>query len=198
LLQIETNLNFFVIKHLQLSLNIINLTQTKSNQLHNFLKFFLFFVAFSLSLDVLAGADNQAPKTESESNSSVASELNKLKESSALTPEERAKIRRALAAYAKSLGKESSLFEEKQREMLKGLESRFIACDEDNDNTLDLSESTKCLPQVARQFNRFDLDENEVISLDELAFLVKEFEKNHSESSKRKSNQASSNTKTPI
>ncbi len=149
--------------------------------MHNFLKPFLFCfaAAFSLSSGVLAGANNQAPKVESENNSSVATELNKLKESSALSPEERARIRRALAAYARSSGKESTLIEEKQREMLKGLESRFIACDEDNDNTLDLSETIKCLPQVARQFNRLDLDENEVISLDELAFLAKEFQKNH-------------------
>jgi hypothetical protein len=168
--------------------------------LHNFLKAFLFcFLAFfGLSLKVQAGANNQSPKIDSDTNTSVATELNKLKESSALTPEERARIRHALATYAKSAGKESSLVEEKQREMLKGLESRFIACDEDNDNTLDLSETTKCLPQVARQFNRFDLDENEVISIDELAFLAKEFEKNHLDSNKRKNNQASSNTKTPI
>ena len=153
---------------------------------------------FGLYFQVLAGANNQVSKTESDTNPSVATELNKLKESNTLTPEERARIRRALAAYAKSSGKESSLIEEKQREMLKGLESRFIACDEDNDNTLDLSETTKCLPQVARQFNRLDLDENEVISLDELAFLAKEFEKNHLDISKRKNNQASSNTRTPI
>ena len=168
--------------------------------MHNFLKPFLFCfaAAFSLSSGVLAGANNQAPKVESENNSSVAAELNKLKESSALSPEERARIRRALAAYARSSGKESTLIEEKQREMLKGLESRFIACDEDSDNTLDLSETIKCLPQVARQFNRLDLDENEVISLDELAFLAKEFQKNHLDSNKRKNNQASSSTKTPI
>jgi len=168
--------------------------------LHNFLKAFLFcfFAFFGLSLKVLGGANDQVSKTDSNANSSVATELNKLKESNTLTPEERARIRRALAAYAKSSGKESSLIEEKQREMLKGLESRFIACDEDNDNTLDLSETTKCLPQVARQFNRLDLDENEVISLDELAFLAKEFEKNHLDISKRKNNQASSNTRTPI
>ena len=168
--------------------------------MHNFLKPFLFCfaAAFSLSSGVLAGANNQAPKVESENNSSVATELNKLKESSALSPEERARIRRALAAYARSSGKESTLIEEKQREMLKGIESRFIACDEDNDNTLDLSETIKCLPQVARQFNRLDLDENEVISLDELAFLAKEFQKNHLDSNKRKNNQASSSTKTPI
>ena len=168
--------------------------------MHNFLKPFLFCfaAAFGVSSEVLAGANNQAPKVESENNSSVAAELNKLKESSALSPEERARIRRALAAYARSSGKESTLIEEKQREMLKGLESRFIACDEDSDNTLDLSETIKCLPQVARQFNRLDLDENEVISLDELAFLAKEFQKNHLDSNKRKNNQASSSTKTPI
>ena len=115
-----------------------------------------------------------------------------------MSPEERARIRRALAEFAKSSGKESSLIEEKQREMLKGLESRFMACDEDNDNTLDLEETTRCLPQVARQFNRLDLDENEVISLDELALLAKEFEKSYSEPNKRKNNQASSHNKTPI
>ncbi len=174
--------------------------QIKINQLHNLLKLVLFCSAtfFGLSIQVFGGTNNQVQKAESEINSSVATELIKLKESSALSPEERARIRRALAAYAKSSGKESSLIEEKQREMLKGLESRFIACDEDNDNTLDLAETTRCLPQVARQFNRLDLDENEVISLDELALLAKEFEKAHIEINKRKNNQASSNTKTPI
>ncbi|MCX7190796.1 MAG: hypothetical protein NTY58_00335 [Candidatus Methylopumilus sp.] len=150
-----------------------------------------------LSFQAFGGPNNQLPKVESETNASVASALNKLKDSSLLSPEERARIRRALAEYAKS-GKESSLIEEKQREMLKGLESRFIACDEDNDNTLDLAETIRCLPQVARQFNRLDLDENEVISMDELALLAKEFEKNHSEPNKLKNNQASSNNKTPI
>ena len=168
--------------------------------MHNFLRYFLFcFAGFlGLSLPAFAGANNQSPKVESETNTSVATELNKLKDSSSLSPEERARIRRALSLYAKSSGKESSLIEEKQREVLKGLESRFIACDEDNDNTLDLAETIKCLPQVARQFNRLDLDENEVISLDELAFLAKEFENNHLVISKRKNNQASANTKTPI
>ena len=61
--------------------------------MHNFLKAFLFcFVAFfGLSLKVLGGANNQLSKTDSDANSSVATELNKLKESSALTPEERAR-----------------------------------------------------------------------------------------------------------
>jgi CBS domain containing-hemolysin-like protein len=174
--------------------------QIKINQLHILLKTFLFCSAtfFGLSMQAFGGTNNQIQKAEPDANSSVATELNKLKESSALSPEERARIRRALAAYAKSSGKESSLIEEKQREMLKGLESRFIACDEDNDNTLDLAETTRCLPQVARQFNRLDIDENEVISLDELAFLAKEFEKSYLESNKRKNNQASSNNKTPI
>ena len=172
----------------------------KINQLHNFLRYFLFcFAGFlGISFQALGGPNNQSPKVESETNTSVAGALNKLKDSSLLSPEERARIRRALAEYAKSSGKESSLIEEKQREELKGLESRFIACDEDNDNTLDLAETTRCLPQVARQFNRLDLDENEVISMDELALLAKEFEKNHSEPNKRKNNQASTNSKTPI
>ena len=168
-----------------------------------------FTTCFCLSIQAIGGPNidhnikNIPQKSEPENNSSVATELNKLKESNALSPEERARIRRALSEYAKSSGKEIIFIEEKQREMLKGLEARFIACDEDNDNTLDMAETTKCLPQVARQFNHLDLDENEVISLDELALLAKDFEKSHSENNKlennkRKSNQASSGTKTPI
>jgi len=85
--------------------------QIKINQLHNLLKLVLFCSAafFGLSIQAFGGTNNQVQKAESETNSSVATELNKLKESSALSPEERARIRRALAAYAKSSGKESSL-----------------------------------------------------------------------------------------
>ena len=97
---------------------------------------FCFAGFLGLSLQAFGGANNQSPKVESETNTSVATELNKLKDSSSLSPEERVRIRRALSLYAKSSGKESSLIEEKQREMLKGLESRFIACDEDNDLSL--------------------------------------------------------------
>ena len=171
----------------------------------NFLKIFFFCIAivFSLSMKAFGGANNQVQKVEPDTNSSVGTELNKLKENSELSPAERARIRRALADYGRSSGKESHIIEEKQREMLKGLAARFIGCDEDDDNTLDLSETIKCLPQVARQFNRLDIDENEVISLDELAFLAKEFEKSRApqhpiETNKHKNNQASTGSKTPI
>lgn len=167
--------------------------------MRSLLKAFLFSSALFLGLCIssFAGTNNQVQKSELNTSSSVDNELNKPKEIPTLSPDERARIRKALATFAKSSGKESSLIEEKQRELLKSLESRFILCDEDNDNTLDLKETTQCLPQVARQFNRLDFDENGVISLDELAFLAKEFQKNYIEINKLKKNNALSNSKTP-
>ena len=67
------------------------------------------------------------------------------------------------------------LYEQKKREMLDSVETRFYACDPDNDNTLDVYETTVCLPQVARQFRYVDINNDNVISLDELSILAKDF-----------------------
>ena len=59
--------------------------------------------------------------------------------------------------------------------MLDSIETRFHACDPDNDNTLDVYETTVCLPQVARQFRQVDINNDNVISLDELSILARDF-----------------------
>ncbi|HAF01022.1 MAG TPA: hypothetical protein DCG63_06960, partial [Methylophilaceae bacterium] len=45
---------------------------------------------------------------------------------------------------------------------------RFSECDKDNDDTLDREEATLCLPQIARHFNYVDVDEDNLITLEEL------------------------------
>ena len=59
--------------------------------------------------------------------------------------------------------------------MLDSVEVRFHACDPDNDDTLDVYETTVCLPQVARQFRQVDINNDNVISLDELSILARDF-----------------------
>ena len=86
-------------------------------------------------------------------------------------------IRDALAEYSRAEDKNNAIYEQKRRAMLDSVELRFLACDTDLDNTLDVFEATQCLPQVARMFRDVDIDNDNVISLDEIAILAKNFER---------------------
>ena len=82
-------------------------------------------------------------------------------------------IHDALTEFSQSDGKNSIIYQQKLREMLDSVEVRFHACDPDNDDTLDVYETTVCLPQVARQFRQVDINNDNVISLDELSILAR-------------------------
>ena len=61
-------------------------------------------------------------------------------------------IRDALAEYSRAEDENNALYEQKRRAMLDSVELRFLACDTDADDTLDVFEVSQCLPQVARRF----------------------------------------------
>ena len=84
-------------------------------------------------------------------------------------------IHEALDEFTRLDTKNNLIYEQRRREMLDSVEVRFYACDPDNDNTLDVYEITVCLPQVARQFRYVDTNNDNVISLDELSILAKDF-----------------------
>jgi len=84
------------------------------------------------------------------------------------SPEDRARLRKALADYAKNTDPEHKRIEAKRRAMKESIAERFHKCNQDNDDSLDRTETTQCLPQVARHFNYVDVDENNVITLEEL------------------------------
>ena len=69
----------------------------------------------------------------------------------------------------------NAYLQEKRDEMLSSVEQRFLNCDKDSDDTLDVFETTLCLPQVARQFRKVDSNKDNLISLDELSILAKEY-----------------------
>ena len=84
-------------------------------------------------------------------------------------------IHDALTKFSQFNDKNSIIYQQKLREMLDSVELRFLACDIDNDQTLDVFETTRCLPQVARQFRRVDIDNDNVITLDEISIMAREF-----------------------
>ena len=69
----------------------------------------------------------------------------------------------------------NAFLQEKRNEMLSSVEQPFLICDTDNDDTLDVFETTMCLPQVARQFRKVDSNKDNLISLDELSIMAKEY-----------------------
>ena len=82
----------------------------------------------------------------------------------------------------------NAFLQEKRSEMLLSVEKRFVDCDKDNDDTLDVFETTVCLPQVARQFRSVDINKDNLISLDELSILARDYYKdiNSSKSPQKK------------
>jgi hypothetical protein len=84
------------------------------------------------------------------------------------SPDDRARLRKALADYAKSTDPEHNQIEQKRKAMKDSVAARFNACDKDSDDSLDREETTECLPQVARHFSYVDVDEDELITLEEL------------------------------
>lgn len=84
------------------------------------------------------------------------------------SPDDRARLRKALSDYAKSTDPEHAQIEQKRKAMKESVQTRFNDCNKDNDDSIDREEATLCLPQIARHFNYVDVDENNVITLEEL------------------------------
>lgn len=81
-------------------------------------------------------------------------------------------INKAIREYSAMDKEYDAYFQEKKRQMLDSLETRFNACDQDDDETLDIYETTICLPQIARNFRVTDINKDNLISLDELSALA--------------------------
>jgi hypothetical protein len=101
------------------------------------------------------------------------------------SPEDRARLRKALYDYAKSTDPEHQQIAKKRKSMKESIEARFNDCNKDNDESLDREEVTHCLPQIARHFSYVDVDENEVITLEELELAqAKQIERQKAEEAK--------------
>ena len=84
------------------------------------------------------------------------------------SPENREKLRKALDDYAKSVDQDHDRIEERRRAMKESVKERFLDADNDGDGTIDRQEATEKLPQIARLFSQVDINQDGVISLEEL------------------------------
>lgn len=138
----------------------------------------LFAFATSLMLPVFAGGKNSfitddKPMVDDADTAAIEQTLEHN-----FSPDDRARLRKALGDYAKSTDPEHNQIAQKRKEMQESVEKRFNECNKDNDDSLDREEATHCLPQVARHFSYVDIDEDEVITLEELQLAqVKQIER---------------------
>jgi hypothetical protein len=130
----------------------------------------VFLAAASLSLSASAGGNtknNFVVDDRSVIDDTDTSALEQTLEHN-FSPDDRARLRKALDDYAKSTDPEHNQIEQKRKAMQQSVQARFDECNKDNDDSLDREEATHCLPQVARHFSYVDVDEDEVITLEEL------------------------------
>ena len=128
----------------------------------------LFVLGTSLMLPVFAGGKNSViAEDKSVVEESDTSAMEQTWEHN-FSPEDRARLRKALGDYAKSTDPEHNQIAQKRKAMQESVEARFNDCNKDNDDSLDREEVTHWLPQVARHFSYVDVDEDEVITLEEL------------------------------
>lgn len=95
------------------------------------------------------------------------------------SPEDRARLRKALADYARNNDPEHIQIERRRKAMKSSLEQRFRQCNSDLDDSLDRQEVTECLPQIARHFNAVDVDEDNVITFEELELAQAKWTERH-------------------
>jgi hypothetical protein len=140
---------------------------------YSFTSSILFLLSIALALPVLAGGKNALSLDEKQLIEKQAADegdsggLEQTLEYN-FSPDDRARLRKALADYAKSTDPEHDQIEQRRKAMKESVEARFNECNKDNDESLDREEVTHCLPQIARHFNYVDVDEDEVITLEEL------------------------------
>lgn len=128
----------------------------------------LFVLGTSLVLPVFAGGKNSLiSEDKSMVDDADTSAIEQTLEHN-FSPDDRARLRKALGDYAKSTDPEHHQIAQKRKAMQESVEARFRECNSDNDDSLDREEATHCLPQVARHFSYVDIDEDEVITLEEL------------------------------
>jgi flagellar basal body-associated protein FliL len=95
------------------------------------------------------------------------------------SPVDRARLRKALTDYARNNDPEHIKIKRQRQLMRDSLKERFAQCNNDLDDSLDRQEVTECLPQIARHFNAVDVDENNVITFEELELAQAKWTERH-------------------
>jgi Ca2+-binding EF-hand superfamily protein len=85
-----------------------------------------------------------------------------------ISAEERMRLHRDLEEYSRTVDPAHVQIEERRRVMRMRLQQRFLGSDKDNDGSISREEAFETMPQIARHFNQVDLNNDGVITLNEL------------------------------
>lgn len=85
-----------------------------------------------------------------------------------ISSEDRIRLHRDLEEYSRTVDPAHVQIEERRRVMRMRLQERFLGSDKDNDGSISREEAFETMPQIARHFSQVDLNNDGVITLNEL------------------------------
>lgn len=85
-----------------------------------------------------------------------------------ISSEDRMRLHRDLEEYSRTVDPAHVQIEERRRVMRMRLQERFLGSDKDNDGSISREEAFETMPQIARHFSQVDLNNDGVITLNEL------------------------------
>lgn len=85
-----------------------------------------------------------------------------------ISREDRMRLHRDLEEYSRTVDPAHVQIEERRRVMRMRLQERFLGSDKDNDGSISREEAFETMPQIARHFSQVDLNNDGVITLNEL------------------------------
>lgn len=127
--------------------------------------------ALSASRDDQNNRDNQSNSDETISESVDSGNTDDAPQpalDSNISSEDRMRLHRDLEEYSRTVDPAHVQIEERRRVMRMRLQERFLGSDKDNDGSISREEAFETMPQIARHFSQVDLNNDGVITLNEL------------------------------
>lgn len=123
----------------------------------------------SVNMACAAGARNAADEVAAEDDMQELPTSHILQRLDAkISSEDRQRLRRDLDEYSRSVDATHAQIEERRQLMRQRLLARFQEADKDGNGVISREEATEMLPQVARHFMQFDLNDDGMITMGEL------------------------------
>lgn len=126
---------------------------------------------FSFAEVMMAGPRDNQNNNEEVSKPQQADNSKSSNEAVGVNMDDNIRLRRTLDEYSRTVDPAHVQIEERRRVMHQRIQERFSQADRDNDGGISLEEAYDSMPQLARHFGAVDLNNDHVITLEELEAL---------------------------
>lgn len=126
---------------------------------------------FSFAEVIVAGPRDNQNNNEEVTKSQPTDNSKSSTEAVGVNMDDNIRLRRTLDEYSRTVDPAHVQIEERRRVMHQRIQERFSQADRDNDGGISLEEAYDSMPQLARHFGAVDLNNDHIITLEELEAL---------------------------